>query len=900
MYPQADSSSKMRLNLAARIQKAYREFSIKRTYKFIRFAALLYCSFGIIWLIHIIPEEYAEAAYIKHGWIISTILAIYAIKYNDSRKASGIILCVSIILIIIFYYAPYAQCIKTNDFSISFIINTISIYTISIITTKIVDAYFRTKRVDEKLDTDKLSRQRMYNKIHACIRSETSTTGHAYAIYGKWGSGKTHLLKHMAERLQKRYKREQYDDPDENEACIYKGQYNVCWVALWQFHSTEEATTAIARSLQEALGCDSRNEITSKTLSILRIANRILNTAEEEIYDAIASLIIKQDNDKKKNEIETINRYLEIKEERAILFIEDFERADTSLIEHLLPLFETLAKIKHLTICCSIDFEQLEKKTMRSPIIAGSLQGYLDKVFDLSFDIPELECSIASRYFLDYVKENHKHCTILLDFAKDYSLHFGTPRQVQRVANHLASIDWMYLEEREKSNAEVSLGEYSPKYIFLCETMKCIYKDAYHYLKHGDIIDKIESIKGNEKDKPLPPDNFIDTLRERYNSDFLFKDLIRLFPSNSEIFSIESVTYAFQEKYKRRIVATEYESEKILNNCHTTNSPLITCIDRFYGLNKPEDTYMTYQRILSYAYNSYRHILLRKEQPKKPDFTYIEVLIREANGMAPSYEKGKFTDYITHYSTDNPISFSGLETIFCDIVGFTNDAKYIELFHSLSGILPLNDLNVLLGRMHYTTTEDFKPSEHDIHDSFTVMFKQKETDCYIKLKKAVIEMFSNRLVHYLLLLSQNQNMNDGFHPLLNGCYIIDEVNDSEELDLYVRSTANAIAKYHQKQHLDICIGALIFMQHKFTFPEQNAVPCFVSDNMLAVFEPIFGMLSLPSFIEPHTVLILQHTSNTISSLNQSLKRYGSRSYFDKFNYRTGTTKAINKLKNIYS
>lgn len=48
---------------------------------------------------------------------------------------------------------------------------------------------------------------------------------------------------------------------------------------------------------------------------------------------------------------------------------------------------------------------------------------------------------------------------------------------------------------------------------------------------------------------------------------------------------------------------------------------------------------MTYQRILSYAYNSYRHILLRKEQPKKPDFTYIEVLIREANGMVPSYEK---------------------------------------------------------------------------------------------------------------------------------------------------------------------------------------------------------------------------------------------------------------------
>ena len=81
------------------------------------------------------------------------------------------------------------------------------------------------------------------------------------------------------------------------------------------------------------------------------------------------------------------------------MILEDVDRADYEIIKGLLTLIERLKKISKLSIICSMDVEEVEKLYKSTHNIdEDTLRGYLFKVFDYTFLLPDMKKQIQEIY----------------------------------------------------------------------------------------------------------------------------------------------------------------------------------------------------------------------------------------------------------------------------------------------------------------------------------------------------------------------------------------------------------------------------------------------------------------------------------------------------------------------
>ncbi|MCD8451066.1 KAP family NTPase [Tenacibaculum dicentrarchi] len=247
-----------------------------------------------------------------------------------------------------------------------------------------------------------------------------------FSIYGEWGSGKSTLMKYLEKEL--------------------KGSFNTFFFESWEF----ESDANLANSLLEFLAKKSNTKVDtflangSKLLegfaksvtfkapfanfSAKEMLNHVDNQTFFELKEQFSKDFIDWEN--KITEGDKAPKY-------NIVFIDDLDRCEPKNVLNLLSamkLFFTYGK--KTVFLCGIDKKAVTEavQTKYGDIVKAN--EYLEKVFDISFSMPEdIDITkLVNSYFDESEKVNDKK---LGDLINDFfeKLHFKNPRKIKKMLN---------------------------------------------------------------------------------------------------------------------------------------------------------------------------------------------------------------------------------------------------------------------------------------------------------------------------------------------------------------------------------------------------------------------------------------------------------------------------------
>lgn len=737
------------------------------------------------------------------AWVWATMLFIGALLLG--KTAWGV--CLLLISLAYSGYFCWQYCLNMMyDWELAYkvLFFLLVILLVKVVASGIYSSFRSSSQNKIEQESDGLSRTRMYDRVHARIRLQKEGTGHAYALMGEWGSGKTHLLKYLDVRLRKPYKKEHYDDVEESLPELYKDSYSIHWVTLWHYNTIETANAAITKALY-ALVVGQRLPFSSK--QFYGLANLLLNLYTqdaEKIVSALESVVFSSDNNTDDN-IAIINEHLTARNERAILFIEDLERAELSIIENFLPMIERLRKIKNLTIVCALDFDELNKKCQVSQRVMGSVQGYMDKIFDMSFFIPDMPQEISKRFFTQCVQDSYPECKSLLSFAESFDISFASPRQIRRIVTRLASIEWMYLAEADK---EESVWAISPTHIFLVEILHTLYAGQYNELRRAkDRNELLRSLSNNDANK-----NAMDSAPLSYNQfqhDEIFRSIIQHLSNNSSSFDIQ-LNYAFDEKYKRRIYLKEEEALKIMQlSLNNEEDSCRELIKGYYGDNQPENIEHAEESLLFYAYNQ---AFVENSIDKKLCKTF---LFNQLNKQKRQYDWERPFAYYMFHGFRHPLSYACAEYTLAHELTARKDDDRSMLLSIIMDKISYVDLVVLLSRLLFVQSKNFVPDEHSVN--MQQLYNAKGTELFESYIKKLATLCGERIVEFMLHFSPNRKTHDAAQDGTFNVY--DKLTSVSRLQsLYISSVEKSILALNINEKCNLLINLLSFLKLKVAFP----------------------------------------------------------------------------------
>ena len=326
-----------------------------------------------------------------------------------------------------------------------------------------------------------------YDKLHLLIRKFLNgEEKKALLLLGRWGMGKTHCIRYLASELS----REQHPKTNQGLYNAFMGRVKICKVNLWEYSSREEAWNAIIQALGRTI-LGRYSFLNSITLN--KYLPRIMRSLPGgNIFSSLYELVFLSDRDRDEVLCEQLSDSI-ANDERIVLIFDDVERADFQIIKALPPLIEKLSRIERLMVICSLAKDELAKVHQReinqekdNEFALENLTGYLIKVFDYSFQIPDIVREYC-KHFIDIKLEEKIHdneCELTKTFMNNCRLRFTTPRQIERSIELLMGIEFQYkaviVDDEEKGNSPKEerrnlLYKKKSHIIFLVEIMKMFY-----------------------------------------------------------------------------------------------------------------------------------------------------------------------------------------------------------------------------------------------------------------------------------------------------------------------------------------------------------------------------------------------------------------------------------------
>lgn len=292
--------------------------------------------------------------------------------------------------------------------------------------------------------SDGVGRSYMYGRVADSLRrklvdaeKEKHSHGVVAAVFGAWGSGKSHCVQTLIGRLEKAFD------------C---GVVNCGEVNLWDCETPEQAWNITEQALCKACGI-----VPYASLAGLMKWFPIFASAAYPENKAIKELVRQTDITLSSPSVGAeLAGYLTSHKQYAILVFEDIERVPSNLFRQLLPLLQRLHAVRRLLVICSVAVDELMSRSDldMQPL---ELQGYFDKLFDFSYYMPPLLQENARAYFKSYIENNYQGNTPLLLATIDrLSWQFDTVRQIERVADYLAGAEAQYFGNGRISEADVS------------------------------------------------------------------------------------------------------------------------------------------------------------------------------------------------------------------------------------------------------------------------------------------------------------------------------------------------------------------------------------------------------------------------------------------------------------
>jgi energy-coupling factor transporter ATP-binding protein EcfA2 len=196
------------------------------------------------------------------------------------------------------------------------------------------------------------------------------------AIIGEWGSGKTRVLDLVEEKL-----------IQEADTSTNSHPARIVRVNPWKATSAEEAWATIASEIDRVLGYrPSRLRFNLNDNFIAKLFSLLPDFGiSKDFYE----LINWQGGIREQTARETINKRLIRIKGKTVVLVDDMERTDPVVLRKLFPVIDNLAQIENVAFVFAIDPTKVAEAFGEKTRIGDNTQGYLDKVFDLQFELPE-------------------------------------------------------------------------------------------------------------------------------------------------------------------------------------------------------------------------------------------------------------------------------------------------------------------------------------------------------------------------------------------------------------------------------------------------------------------------------------------------------------------------------
>ena len=471
------------------------------------------------------------------------------------------------------------------------------------------------KKKPAKLPTDLLGRTRMFNRIHSVIRAYSNrkntyngyASGIIVAIYGGWGTGKTFFLNYLYDRFSKCFTKEFYDDRPEG---AYTSPYRVCKVNLWEYNTPNEAWKGIASILTSAI---SENHAGQHASRLSSLCTSVMPSPYKDLLFLLTELFFSSEDKNDRNLVERISNKIKLGQ-KVVIFFDDVERANCDIITGLLPLMEKLKRIEGLLILCAIAKSELVIK-LKHIYDEETTFGYLTKVEDISFELPELTSATIQKKILYDLRVKYGDCKLLISFFEKYKLKFHSPRQIERVLDSLSCIERLYFFDHDIQEIQNSQHICHDEFcVFFIEILQMYY--------HPILVEALNAqggLRKMAKDSAWfrHPINTIDKDRKKRN-EFIntYKKAGQIVESDSmlcqifdgiKIFDSHTIEFAINRDYTRRLAMNDKESKRfIIESKGMMQMPIEDMIYNFFQgkISGPDYIPETVKCLFEYSINN--------------------------------------------------------------------------------------------------------------------------------------------------------------------------------------------------------------------------------------------------------------------------------------------------------
>lgn len=322
------------------------------------------------------------------------------------------------------------------------------------------------------------------------------------AIYGPWGSGKSCLMKTIADKL----------DAE---------KFEISWFDTWKYENDDNLAYSLFKHISVKNFLDELKEkgkdVLENAYGILKCFSKgidinlkafsfnfgeVLQQAEEIDSDRKNKIEEEKTLIEKMNEFETSFSKLKLKNnKRLVVFLDDLDRCDSENIIVLISAIKHLLSINpDIIFVVGIDKDAITlalKNRYKNDI--NKAEEYLEKVFPITFTVSN---SIQNTKFIEYVNLvtglDLESANIIFELFN--YLHFYNPRHVKKVLRKYSVIK-KYLESK---NIDLK-NKYTSMFVIYVIILEMFYNDEYKHMFFGrkeKIYNKIDLLSYDKNDMP--------------------------------------------------------------------------------------------------------------------------------------------------------------------------------------------------------------------------------------------------------------------------------------------------------------------------------------------------------------------------------------------------------------
>jgi len=240
------------------------------------------------------------------------------------------------------------------------------------------------------------------------------------SIHGEWGSGKSSLMRTIANLLEYEEAFKKYFG--ENERFPIK-KSKIIWFNAWEYESEEDIALVLLQHIANELGNESTGSKLEKLEKYLGALSRIavdvtlkklggisLNDVQNYIGNEYKKLVRDLSSLAELHK-EVIQEYIEKSNfSQVVIFIDDLDRCSIENSKSIIDAISLFLSTKNCIFILGLDIEKLQKSLeVRYKNIKGfNAREYIDKIVQLRFELPPLSKPDIEDYVKNLLPEGYK------------------------------------------------------------------------------------------------------------------------------------------------------------------------------------------------------------------------------------------------------------------------------------------------------------------------------------------------------------------------------------------------------------------------------------------------------------------------------------------------------------